>query len=176
MAGEFRGGERPAETLDLSDRLGGHGDAAPAAAGELEQVAGTRADTYYASALPLLMRTTLALGEMELATRLLDGVEPRTPLSEHALAACQAQLAEAAGEHGRAAAVYAKAAGRWREVGNLPERAYALLGQGRCLAALAKPEAAEPLREAQTLFASIEYRPALAETEAQLGQATAAAL
>jgi hypothetical protein len=37
--------------------------------------------------------------------------------------------------------------------------AYALLGQGRCLAALGKPEAEEPLREAKELFASMGYGP-----------------
>jgi class 3 adenylate cyclase len=143
---------------------------------ELEQVAGTRADPYYASLLPELVRAAHALGDPALAARLVDGVEPRTPLAEHALAACQAQLAEAAGEHAQAAALYAKAAARWQEFGNVPERAHALLGQGRCLAALAKPEAAEPLREAQGLFASIGYKPALAETEALLGESEAAAV
>ena len=105
----------------------------------------------------------------ELAKRLVDGVEPRTPLVEHALHAARAQLAEAAGDHAEAAALYAEAAERWREFGNVPERAYALLGQGRCLAALGQPEAQEPLREARELFASMGYRPALAETEALLG-------
>jgi class 3 adenylate cyclase/tetratricopeptide (TPR) repeat protein len=143
---------------------------------ELEQVAGIRADPYYASLLPELVRSALALSDSGLAASLLDGVEPRTPLTEHALRACQAQLAEAAGEHAQAVALYAEAAERWQEFGNVPERAYALLGRGRCLAALGKPEAEGPLREAQGLFASIGYRPALAETEALLGQAAAAAL
>jgi hypothetical protein len=58
----------------------------------------------------------------------------------------------------------------------VPERAYALLGQGRCLAALGKPEAEEPLREARELFASMGYKPPLAETEALLGGAEAAPL
>ena len=58
----------------------------------------------------------------------------------------------------------------------MPERTYALLGRGRCLAALGKPQAAAPLREARELFAAMGYKPALAETEALLGQAAAAAL
>ena len=54
--------------------------------------------------------------------------------------------------------------------------AYALLGQGRSLAKLGKPdEAAAPLREARELFASMGYTPALAETEALLEQTKAAA-
>ena len=51
------------------------------------------------------------------------------------------------------------------EFGNVPERAYALLGQGRCLSAIGSPEAEEPLQEARELFESMGYQPALAETE-----------
>ena len=105
----------------------------------------------------------------------MDGVEPRTPLVEHALCACRAEQAEAAGDHAEAVALYAEAAERWRTFGNVPERAYALLGQGRCLAALGQPEAQKPLREARELFASMGYRPALAETDALLERTTAAA-
>ena len=86
-----------------------------------------------------------------------------TPLSEHALASTRAQLAEAAGEHAAAAQLYREAAERWLQFGNVPERAYALLGEGRCLTALQMPEAAGPLRRAAELFASIGYRPALVE-------------
>ena len=57
----------------------------------------------------------------------------------------------------------------------MPERAYALLGQGRCLAALGKPEAEEPLLAARELFASMGFTPALAETDALQARAEAAA-
>jgi hypothetical protein len=143
---------------------------------EVEQLAGLRVDPYYASVLPELVRTALALGDAELAARFVDGVEATTPLFENALAACRAQLAEAAGELAEATAVYAEAAERLREFGNVPERAYALLGQGRCLAALDKPKAEEPLRAARELFASMGYKPALAQTEALLGEGKAAAV
>ena len=56
-----------------------------------------------------------------------------------------------------------------------PVRAYAPLGQGRCLAALGQADAEQSLREAQELFASMGYKPALAETEALLGETEAAA-
>jgi len=105
------------------------------------------------------------------------GAEPTaTPLSAHALSTCLAQLAEAAGDHAQAETLYAEAAERWREFGNVPERAYALLAQGRCLASLGQAEADEPLREAQELFRSMGYKPALAETEALLGESEAAAV
>jgi len=70
---------------------------------------------------------------------------------------------------------YADAATRWQAFGHVPEHAYALLGQGRCLRALGVPGAEHPLTEARDLFASMRYQPALAETEALLGQAQAAA-
>jgi hypothetical protein len=50
----------------------------------------------------------------------------------------------------------------------VPERAYALLGLGRCLVALGDAHAEKPLAEAGNLFASMGYAPALAETDALL--------
>ena len=95
-------------------------------------------------------------------------------MHKYALASTQAQLAEAAGDSA-AAELYTEAAERWREFGNVPERAYALLGLGRCLAALGQPGAEEPLREAKELFTSMGYKPALAETVALLAESAAAA-
>jgi hypothetical protein len=63
---------------------------------------------------------------------------------------------------------------RWETFGNVPERAYALLGKGRCLRALDSSMAEEPLRVAKELFATMGYKPALARTEALLGDAEAA--
>jgi len=92
------------------------------------------------------------------------------------LCACHASLSESAGEYAEAAASYAEAAERWREFGNVPECAYALLGQGRCLRAIGDAGAERPLHEARELFASMGFAPALADVEAVLGQSEAAAL
>ena len=62
-----------------------------------------------------------------------------------------------------------------KQFGDVPEHAYALLGQGRCLLTLANPAADQPLRQAAELFNSMGYRPALAETEALIAQTTALA-
>jgi hypothetical protein len=140
---------------------------------ELEQARGTHEVIYYARQLPAMVRTALAAGDSALAKRLVEGLEPRYPLDEHALCAARAQLAEAAGEYAAAAALHAEAAARWLEFGNVPERAYALLGQGRCLCALGRPEAEEPLREAREMFASMGYKPAVAKTEVLLEQTAA---
>jgi tetratricopeptide (TPR) repeat protein len=92
----------------------GRNDEAKVLLEELNGVDGLRVDPYYAAALPALVRTALVLGDPELAAKLVDGVEPRTPLVEHALFACRAQLA---GD----AALLAEAADRWRAFGNVAE-------------------------------------------------------
>jgi tetratricopeptide (TPR) repeat protein len=142
---------------------------------ELELTPGARETPYYARRLPWMLRAALAAGDPELAQRLVNGLEPVFPLREHALCTARAQLAEHSGNHAGAADLYAEAAARWQEFGNIPERAYALLGQGRCLIALGDLAAEKPLHEAAKLFSSMNYRPALAETEALLEQTTAPA-
>jgi class 3 adenylate cyclase/tetratricopeptide (TPR) repeat protein len=141
---------------------------------ELDQTAGTRETPYYARQLGAMLRTALTAGDTELAKRLADALEPRYPLAEHALSAARAQLAEHAGGHADAANLYAEAATRWQRFGNVPERAYALLGEGRCLIALGRPGAERPLRDARTLFDSMGYKPSVSETDTLLEQAAAA--
>ena len=142
---------------------------------ELEQVSQIRGEPFYIGYLSELVRCAFAVGDVQLAGRLVGDVEARTPLAEHALVACRAQLTEYSGDHAAAEALYAEAAERWQHFGNVPEHAYALLGQGRCLVALTDPAAEQPLREAAELFSSMGYRPALAETETLLEQTIALA-
>jgi tetratricopeptide (TPR) repeat protein len=142
---------------------------------ELQQVDGVRADPYYGASLSELVRTVLAADDLKLVARLVEGVEPKPPLFEHGLVAARAQLAEAHGEIADAADLYREAAERWRSFGNVPERAYALLGQGRCLGSLGRADSVQPLREARGLFAAMGYKPALAQTEALLEHPRAAA-
>jgi hypothetical protein len=153
----------------------GDRDRARALLAELSGVARVRDDGNYASYLAVLVRTALALGDLDLAGSFIAGVKPVTPLHSRALTACRGQLAEADGELEEAAALYAEAAVGWHAWGSVPERAYALLGQGRCLSALGEPQAEQPLREARELFASIGFRTALAETAAMLAQPEPAA-
>ena len=147
-------------------QAGGHHERATALLEELERNGGIRGDPYYAAALPELVRSALALGEPALAARLMAGVEPRTPLQQHALATGGAALAESAGDHATAASAYADAATRWRKFGDVPQLAYALLGQGRCLIALGTPGADGPLREARELFNTMGYVSAVSEADA----------
>jgi tetratricopeptide (TPR) repeat protein len=140
---------------------------------EVEQRPGVRETPYYARQLPGMVRIALAAGEHELAGRLVRGLEPLNPLDEHALCAGRAQLTENEGRLDEAAELFAEAATRWWEFGHVPERAHAMLGEGRCLVGLGRPGAEEALREARDLFAQMGYRPALGTTEALLEAMTA---
>jgi class 3 adenylate cyclase/tetratricopeptide (TPR) repeat protein len=142
---------------------------------ELAAAEGARETTYYRRQLPMMVRTALAAGDDALARHLAGQLESRYPVDEHALCVTRAQLEEHAGRHRDAATLYTEAAERWHSFGNTRERAYALLGQGRCLVALSGPGGEEPLRETRQLFKSMGYKPALAETDALLAQTTAAA-
>jgi class 3 adenylate cyclase/tetratricopeptide (TPR) repeat protein len=149
-------------------------DGARALLRELEQAPGARGVSYYMRQLTAIVRTALATGDRALAERLVERVMPHYPLDQHALCAARAQLSEHAGDLAEAAALYADAAERWHAFGNVPERAYALLGEGRCLLMFGRPGAERPLREARELFASMGYEPALVETEGLLEQTAAA--
>ena len=142
---------------------------------ELTEIEGARENPYYARQLAAMLRTALSAGAVDLAKSLADGLEPRFPLDEHALCTARAQLAERRGEPAEAVTLYAEAAERWRQFGNVPELAYALLGQGRCLSTLGQPEAEQPLREAEALFRSMGFAPALRETDSLRQQIAATA-
>jgi class 3 adenylate cyclase/tetratricopeptide (TPR) repeat protein len=141
---------------------------------ELSQVQGVYGTLSY-SLLPELVRCALASSSPELAAQMTDAFEPTTPMREHALLAARAVLAEAAGDLAEASTLYAEAADRWEKFGNVPERAFALVGHGRCLIALAQPSAELPLARARELFASMGYKPALAETDELLAESAAQA-
>ncbi len=134
----------------------------------------TRKDDDFVVRLPGVVRAAVRLGQPELAERLAHGCEFRTPRSDHTMAAVNAALAESRGQPDAAAAAYADAAERCAGFGMVVEQAFALLGEGRCLLELSQPaQAVEPLRRARATFVKIGARPALADTDVLLEQATA---
>jgi tetratricopeptide (TPR) repeat protein len=137
---------------------------------ELAEESRARRTPYYGRQLVRAIRAALDVADRDLAERLVDRLEPRYPLDEHAVCAARACLAEHAGKLDEAASLYRESAQRWQNFGNVPERAYALLGQGRCLRGLGRTGAEEPLLEARELFASMGYAPALGEVEDLLRQ------
>ncbi|CAN5167458.1 hypothetical protein BH09ACT13_BH09ACT13_11360 [soil metagenome] len=112
--------------------LGGELEEAVALAVEFERTAhGRRIDVY---GLPTILRVCVAAGELPLAQSLVDGAADAadTPVTRHSATTGRAILAEARGRSDEAAALYAEAAAGWSEWGSVVERAYALLGLGRC--------------------------------------------
>jgi class 3 adenylate cyclase/tetratricopeptide (TPR) repeat protein len=127
----------------------------------------------FAELLPTLQRTLLRLDQPALADRLTSTLVPTYPYLQHTLVITAAQHAEATGDHRQALTGYTDAAHRWHDFTMLVEEAFALLGQGRCLIALNRPDEAAPvLQQARDMFAQMGAQPALTETETLLTTAT----
>jgi hypothetical protein len=124
--------------------------------------------------LPELVRLALAAVGVEFAGQLTADL-PDSPMGRHyvALKMAHAELAEARGEHERAADQYASAEEGWRTF-SVPQRAQALLGCGRCLMAIGRfIEAASVLRSAREVFSSLGAVPASAECDDLLARSEA---
>ena len=121
-----------------------------------------------------MVRTALAIGDPELAERLVAALEPRTPTPSTPSSRRTPPSPRPDGDLQAAADAYADAADRWERFGVVPEQAFALLGQGRCLLGLSRPtEAAPVLQHAREIFERLQAAPALAETDALLHQTIA---
>jgi tetratricopeptide (TPR) repeat protein len=140
---------------------------------EIDTVPNARESPPWAAYLPGLVRLAIWAGELSLAERLPAGMEPMFAYREHALAACRAALAEAAGRIAEAAEGYGEATARWAGFGVVPERAFALLGQGRCLVTLNRPEAHPTLLSARDVFLDLKADPAVRECDRLLEEAIA---
>jgi tetratricopeptide (TPR) repeat protein len=135
---------------------------------ELDQGINQSPATYRAPALPDLVRVCMAAGELILVRRLLDGLEVHAAGLRHCLTTARALLAEAQGDLEPAADLHTQAATGWSNYGNLPEHGQALLGLGRCLARLQHPQARDRLRQARAIFARLDARPLVAESDSWL--------
>jgi hypothetical protein len=120
-----------------------------------------------------LVRTCMATHQHALASQLIDHAPTRAARHQHARLTAQAVLAEAGGELHKAAELYEQVAERWTQYGHVLERGQGLLGAGRCLVRLNRPQAAPKLQHARTSFAALGARPLLAESEAWLLDAAA---
>jgi tetratricopeptide (TPR) repeat protein len=119
--------------------------------------------------LPPQVRCLINLDRLDIAEDLVANEPSTIPASRHGRVAALAALTEAKGDYRKAVAGYAEAAERWHDFTMYVEEAFALLGQGRCLIKLNRPEEAVPvLTTAREMFAKMGARPALAETESLL--------
>ena len=79
-------------------------------------------------------------------------------------------VARATGRHDEAVRLYEDAARRWDEFGCVLELAHALLGLGRCRAALGRSDAGGPLAAAADLFALLGAGALAGEAGALFGE------
>jgi tetratricopeptide (TPR) repeat protein len=177
--------ERGRQSGDLESLTGGLGAAAlaRAALGEdraaielLRELVHARegVDAYFLCMAPAFVREAVRLGGRELADTLADASGPLTPLRTHTKVATDAILLEADGDLEGAEASYADAAAGWEAFTVVPEHAFALLGQGRCLVELGREvEAGSVLRDAHRIFEDIGAMPALSETDELLQRSIA---
>ena len=149
------------------------GDLASELLREVAATPSTRDTQYYPALLPAMVRTAINLGQLDVAQQFVNGLEARYPYTEHALAAADATLTEAKGDAAAALTSYTDAARRWDSFGVVPERGFALLGQGRCLVAEGEPQhAMAVLKSAREVFSSLGAAPAIASTDAILDALT----
>lgn len=118
------------------------------------------------------MRVCVALGERATAEALAAQAHDGVARNRHGLLTARAALAEAEGALDQAAQGYDEAAARWADYGHQLERARALLGAGRCLLILGRPEGRLRLQDAHTALMALNAQP-LAEADAALSSATA---
>jgi class 3 adenylate cyclase/tetratricopeptide (TPR) repeat protein len=141
---------------------------------EIEGLPDLRGQWSYPRYLAMCVRLAIAFRDVDLAERLLEGVDELTPLHRYATVAARAALAEAHGDLVGAIDLYGQAADAWQGFGHVPEHAFAELGRGRCLAALGRSaDAGVALGTARELFVSLAAAPVLMQIDELLGEATA---
>lgn len=95
----------------------GDGAGAVALMEELVGSDGLEASTEYSYLAPVIVRCAVEAGNLDLASRLVKRIEPNLPMREHARVSGEALLAEAQGDFGEAALLFADVAARWEAVG-----------------------------------------------------------
>jgi tetratricopeptide (TPR) repeat protein len=114
--------------------------------------------------VPELVRAAVALDPASVPA-LVEGLEPSSAPRGRALASVSATLAESQGRMEEACDLYTVAVERFAPGGWAYEEAMAQLGRGRCLVALGRLDAEQPLREARAFFARVGAVPLLAEVD-----------
>jgi tetratricopeptide (TPR) repeat protein len=123
---------------------------------ELERLTRETPTLFRSLCLVWPVRVATAAGELQLAEAFLDGSQHASAWDGCARPGALATLAEGRGRTDEAKSLYADAVVRWGDYGSVVERAYALLGLGRC-------GDAKALREGEAIFASLGASPVVAQ-------------
>ena len=156
------------------EQAAGDHPAAAALVEEVLRIAGDRdgGGWYLAQQIADLVRVCVAVGRRAAGAALAAKADDGVARNRFGLLAARATLAEAEGALEVAARGHDEAAARWAGFGHQLERARALLGAGRCLLALGRPEGRDRLQAARSLLATLGAGPLLAEAEEALGGPT----
>jgi class 3 adenylate cyclase/tetratricopeptide (TPR) repeat protein len=158
----------------LVEQAGGDKAAALALVAEAAQLTADRAGgrRFLGQHLADMVRVA-ADPDPALAQDLIEATEPTATRYRLAATTARAVLAESTGDPETAAALHAQATDGWRAYGQVLEHGLALLGQGRCLAALARPDAADLLQAAHRHLKDLGARPPAAEASTLLARVLA---
>jgi len=142
---------------------------------EVRRVVGDRPGGrwYLGQHLADLVRVCLAVDRRATAEALISQAHHGVARNRHGLLTARAALAEADGALEEAAHRYDEAAAGWAGYGHQLERARALLGAGRCLLALGRPEGRIRLRDARVVVETLNAGPLPDEIAAPVGDPTA---
>ncbi|HET7929041.1 MAG TPA: adenylate/guanylate cyclase domain-containing protein [Actinomycetota bacterium] len=113
-------------------------------------------DWYREQFLADLVRICTMSGRVDLARRLLDRSNVFTLRHRLSMLTARAVLEEASEDHERALTEYEEAVRSWSEFGHVLETGMALLGAGRCLARLGRPESVDRLGRAREVFVGLD--------------------
>jgi hypothetical protein len=114
----------------------------------------------------------VAVGQPATAEALCAQANHGVARNQHGLLSARAALAEAGGALEEAALRYDEAAARWDAYGHQLEHARALLGAGRCLLTLDRPEGRHRFKDAQAILSTLKTEPLLDEIDTALGNPT----
>jgi tetratricopeptide (TPR) repeat protein len=140
---------------------------------ELESMSRAWPAWWRAQFLPDAVRVAASAGGVDLAERLVTGFAPSFAREHHALTTARAAISEAKGEQHDAAKLYAEAAAAWGNFGFVLERGLALVGHGRCLVLLGRPDADEALKGAREIFLELGAVGLIAEADSWLERSSA---
>jgi class 3 adenylate cyclase/tetratricopeptide (TPR) repeat protein len=161
-------------TATAIEQAAGDHTAAHALVEEVQRVVGDRTGGrwYLGQHVADLVRVCVAIGQRTTAEALAAQAHDGVARNRHGLLTAGAALAEADRALEEAALRYDEAAARWAGYGHQLEQALALLGAGRCLHALGRPDGRRRFKDAQTILAALNAEPLLAEIDAALSDTT----
>lgn len=133
--------------------------------GELESDLASVGEVIRPLYLPEITRLAVWSQDFPLTERLIETTGPTTPGSLAGRASAQAALREATEDLDQAISHYSDAVELWTALGHVVERAYALLGLGRCRLTAGDLQGVDDVLAARAIFAGLRAQPLIAEAD-----------